>query len=58
MHDAVKAGATRQEILETIGISIMMGGGPAVVYAGQALEALDQFESSGLVPASSETQKK
>jgi AhpD family alkylhydroperoxidase len=58
VHDAVKAGATRQEILETIGVSIMMGGGPAVVYAGQALEALDQFASSGLVPASSDAQKK
>ena len=54
VHDAIRAGSTRQEILETIGVSIMMGGGPAVVYAGQALEALDQFTSSGLVPTSSE----
>jgi AhpD family alkylhydroperoxidase len=43
VHDAVRAGANRQEILETLGIAIMMGGGPAVVYACQALEALDQF---------------
>ena len=43
VHDAVRAGASRQEILETLGIAIMMGGGPAVVYACQALEALDQF---------------
>jgi AhpD family alkylhydroperoxidase len=50
VHDAIRAGATRQEILETIGVAMMMGGGPAVVYACQALEALDQFESSGLVP--------
>jgi len=54
VHDAIRAGSTREEILETIGVSIMMGGGPAVVYAGQALEALDQFASSGLVPLSSE----
>jgi AhpD family alkylhydroperoxidase len=58
VHDAVRAGATRQEVIETIGVSIMMGGGPAVVYAGQALEALDQFAASGLVPASPEIQKK
>jgi AhpD family alkylhydroperoxidase len=46
VHDAVRAGATRQEILEALGIAIMMGGGPAVVYACNALEALDQFTSS------------
>lgn len=45
VHDALRAGATRQEILETIGISILMGGGPAVVYACEALEALEQFET-------------
>ena len=55
VHDAVRAGATRQEILETLGISILMGGGPAVVYASEALEALEQFSSTGLVPPSSET---
>jgi len=31
-HDALKAGATRQEILEVIGVAIFMGGGPAMVY--------------------------
>lgn len=50
VHDAILAGATRAEILETMGISIMMGGGPAVVYACQALEALDQFTATGLKP--------
>lgn len=45
VHDAVRAGATRAEILETLGVSIMMGGGPAVIYACEALEALDQFTS-------------
>ena len=28
-HDAVAAGATRQELLETLGVAILMGGGPA-----------------------------
>ena len=44
VKDALAAGATRQEIIETVGVVVMMGGGPAVVYACQALEALDQFE--------------
>ncbi len=51
VHDAIQAGATRAEILETMGLSIMMGGGPAVVYACQALEALDQFTFSGINPS-------
>jgi len=29
VHDAVAAGATRQELLETIGVGILMGGGRA-----------------------------
>jgi AhpD family alkylhydroperoxidase len=36
---AIKAGATEAEFLETIGVAIEMGGGPATVYGGQALEA-------------------
>lgn len=37
------AGASRDEVLETIGVSIMMGGGPSMVYGVEALEAFDQF---------------
>lgn len=42
-HDAIAAGATRQELLETIGIAILMGGGPASMYAAHALDAIEQF---------------
>jgi len=45
VHDAIAAGATKEEIVETIGISVLMGGGPAMVYGAEALDALDQFES-------------
>jgi len=45
VHDAIKAGATRQELLETIGVAIMMGGGPASMYAAHALDAIEQFTS-------------
>jgi len=34
VHDALKAGASRPDILETIGVAIMMGGGPALMYRG------------------------
>ncbi len=43
VHDALAAGATRQELLETIGVAVMMGGGPALMYAAHALDAIEQF---------------
>ena len=43
-HDALKAGATREEVQETIGVAVMMGGGPSVVYGCEALDALNQFQ--------------
>lgn len=42
-EDAVKAGASREEILETIGTAIYMDAGPSVMYAAKALEAFDQI---------------
>jgi AhpD family alkylhydroperoxidase len=43
VHDALESGASSQEILETIGVAVLMGGGPAVVYGCEAMEALEQF---------------
>ena len=40
---AVKHGATREEIMETMGLAIYMGAGPSLMYAAQAVEAYDQF---------------
>ena len=40
-------GATRQEVIETIALVIYMGGGPAAVYGGDALNAYDQFAEAG-----------
>ena len=48
VHDALQAGATREEIYETIGVAILMGGGPSIMYGCEALEALEQFEAEGL----------
>lgn len=43
VHDALKAGANSEEIMETISVAILMGGGPALVYGCEAMEALKQF---------------
>ncbi|MGP8231950.1 MAG: carboxymuconolactone decarboxylase family protein [Methylovirgula sp.] len=40
---AVKQGASREELMETMGMAIYMGAGPNVMYAAQAVEAFDQF---------------
>lgn len=48
VHDALKAGATREEIVEAIGVAVLMGGGPAVIYGSEALEALNQFEGNAV----------
>lgn len=45
VHDALKAGATREEIMEALGVAILMGGGPSMMYAVEAIEALEQFMS-------------
>ena len=47
VHDALHAGATRPEIVESIGVAVMMGGGPSTIYGSEALLALDQFEKEG-----------
>lgn len=51
VHDALTAGASRAEIAETVSVAIMMGGGPAVVYGCQALEALEEFTAPALRPS-------
>ena len=38
----LKAGASRQEVSEMIGVAILMGGGPASIYGAEALRAFDQ----------------
>ncbi len=43
---AVERGASRDEILETLGMAIYMGAGPSVMYASHALEAFTQFAAA------------
>ncbi len=46
-ESAVKRGASRAEMMETMGMAIYMGAGPSVMYAAQAVEAFDQFSAAG-----------
>lgn len=43
---AVRQGASRDEVMEAMGMAIYMGAGPAVMYAAQAVEAFDQFSGA------------
>jgi AhpD family alkylhydroperoxidase len=42
---AVQRGASREEVMEVMGMAIYMGAGPSVMYAAQAVEAYDQFRA-------------
>ena len=37
------AGATREEFADALGVTVLMGGGPGMIYASHAIDAVDQF---------------
>jgi len=39
----LKAGATREEIMEVCGVAILMGGGPSYTYTALVLDTMDAF---------------
>lgn len=39
-------GATREEVAEVMAMCVYMGGGPALMYAADALRAYDQFSKA------------
>ncbi|MBS3770879.1 MAG: carboxymuconolactone decarboxylase family protein [Bacteroidales bacterium] len=43
VQDAIKAGATHEEIVETIGVAVLMGGGPSIVYGDKAYKAMQEM---------------
>jgi AhpD family alkylhydroperoxidase len=45
-HSALKAGATKEEILETLGVTVFMGGGPALMYATHVMEAVEELQQT------------
>ncbi len=40
---ALDTGATQEEIVETIGVAVVMGGGPSVVYGDKAYKAMKEM---------------
>jgi AhpD family alkylhydroperoxidase len=47
----VKLRASRQEVEETLGMAVYMGGGPSLMYAADAIAAYEQFEQQLTVAA-------
>lgn len=39
----VELGSTREEVCETLAMTVYMGGGPSLMYAADALRAYDQW---------------
>lgn len=44
VQDAIEAGATHEEIVETIDTAVYMGGGPSVIYGSKAFAVLQEYE--------------
>lgn len=40
---ALNAGASREEIIEMLGVTVFMGGGRSLMYATHVMEAIEQF---------------
>lgn len=47
---AVRAGATRQEAAEAIGVTFFMNGGPATIHGPRAYEAFCEFDDASGQP--------
>jgi AhpD family alkylhydroperoxidase len=43
---AVRAGATREQAAETLGVAILMKGGPATIYGARAYRAFEEFAAA------------
>lgn len=41
----VRVGATREEVGDVLAMTIQMGGGPSMMYAGKALECYDELSA-------------
>lgn len=39
----IRVGATREEVADVLAMTIQMGGGPLMMYAGKALECYDEL---------------
>ena len=39
----IKLGTTKAELAEMLGVAVMMGGGPSLMYAGETMRAYEEF---------------
>lgn len=44
-NDALNAGASREEITDTLEVAVIIGGGPSLVYVTHAMNAIEQFKA-------------
>ena len=42
----VRAGATREQVMEALAVAVYMGGGPSLMYAADAVHAFDEFAAT------------
>jgi AhpD family alkylhydroperoxidase len=49
---AARLGATEQEVAEVLGVALLMGGGPASVWAPRAFDAYREFAARQVAKAS------
>ena len=43
----LKLGVSREQLMETLGVAVYMGGGPALMYAAEAVRAYEEFSAGG-----------
>jgi AhpD family alkylhydroperoxidase len=39
----IRLGVSREQLMETLGVCVYMGGGPALMYAAEAVRAYEEF---------------
>ena len=39
----IKLGTTKEELAEMLGVAVMMGGGPSLMFAGETMRAYEEF---------------
>lgn len=43
-YAVLKAGASRAEVMDMLTVTVLMGGGPSMMYSTHVIDAMDQFE--------------
>lgn len=42
----IKLGVTQEQLMETLGVAVYMGGGPSMMYAAEAVQAYEEFSAA------------